>query len=249
MNPKQAELIVALDVPTFDEARHLIEELDDAVDIFKVGSQLFTACGPFIVRYLQAKGKRVFLDLKFHDIPNTVAHAVAAAVHLGVPLHDIIAEKTTKKIYPALFMLTVHTQGGLAMMEAAALAAREKAQEFSVQAPLIIGVTVLTSDIKTPTMKTVVTQRALLAKQAGLDGVVASPQEASLVRRECGKDFSIVTPGIRPAQSDQGDQQRIATPGEAIKQGGNFLVVGRPILQSSSPRRSAQSILKEMRSI
>ncbi len=228
MNPAKAKLIVALDVDTLDEARRIVDDLEGVVDIFKVGSQLFVAHGPSVVRDLQAKGKKVFLDLKFHDIPNTVANAVRSAVSLG-----------------GVFMLTVHTQGGLEMLQAASKAAREQAAVFGVPKPLIIGVTVLTSQAKDTNTNDMVVQRALLAKQAGLDGVVASVEEAALVRGRLGKGFIIVTPGIRPAGTDAGDQKRAATPAMAMQSGSDFLVVGRPIIQAPSPRQAALKILEE----
>jgi orotidine-5'-phosphate decarboxylase len=234
------KLILALDLETFEEARKLIDDLGDSVEIFKVGSQMFTAYGPFITRYLQSKGKKVFLDLKFHDIPNTVASAVKSAVGLSVsPNND--------SGFAPIFMLTVHTLGGKEMLEAAVKAAHEKAKSLNVQRPLIVGVTVLTSTTKDAGTQELVLQRARLAKEAGLDGVVASVEEAEGIRRELGKDFLIVTPGIRPADASLNDQKRVATPQAAIKQGSNFLVVGRPIIQDPSPRRAAQKILEDMR--
>src|SRR3989338_5373641 len=163
MTKNNVKLIVALDVDTLDEAKRIIEDLWDIVDIFKVGSRLFVAHGPSVVHDLQAKGKKVFLDLKFHDIPNTVAGAVRSAVSLS-----------------PLFMLTVHTQGGLEMLQAACKAAKEQADALGVPKPLIIGVTVLTSQARDADTNDIVMQRALLAKQAGLDGVVASVEEAAL---------------------------------------------------------------------
>ncbi len=229
MSSAKDRLIVALDVDTFDEAKRIVDDLGDIVDIFKVGSQLFVAQGPLVVHDLQAKGKKVFLDLKFHDIPNTVAGAVRSAVSLG-----------------GLFMLTVHAQGGLEMLQAASKAAKEKAAALGVPKPLLIGVTVLTSQAKDVRTNDVVVQRALLAKQAGLDGVVASVEEAALVRGRLGKGFIIVTPGIRPAGTDAGDQKRAATPATAMQSGSDFIVVGRPIIQDPSPRRAALKILEEI---
>ncbi len=235
-------LIVALDVETFEEARVLIDALADSVDIFKVGSQLFTAYGPFVTRYLQSRGKKVFLDLKFHDIPNTVASAVKSAVTLSIaPVED--------PNFAPLFMLTIHTQGGREMMEAAVKAAKEKSAALNVTRPLIVGVTVLTSqtaDVNTPKL---VLERALLARESGLDGVVASVEEAVMIRQHLGKDFIIVTPGIRPAGADVGDQKRIATPAAAVKSGSSFLVVGRPIVADKNPRQAAIKICEEIRSI
>ena len=235
----KAQLIVALDVDTFEEAKALIDTLEKTVDIFKIGSQLFTAYGPFVTRYLQAKGKKVFLDLKFHDIPNTVASAVRSAVSLSVA-------PTKQKSFAPLFMLTVHTNGGQAMLEAAVAAAKDQAKKLKVAAPLIVGVTVLTSQAKDATLEALVLERALLAKRAGLDGVVASVEEAPLIRKNCSKDFIIVTPGIRPAGADVGDQKRVATPKVAITSGSNYLVVGRPIIQADDPAKAAKAIFKEI---
>ncbi|MDO8675631.1 MAG: orotidine-5'-phosphate decarboxylase [Candidatus Omnitrophota bacterium] len=229
MTKNNSKLIVALDVDTLDEAKRIIEDLGDIVDIFKVGSRLFVAHGPSVVHHLQAKGKKVFLDLKFHDIPNTVAGAVRSAVSLS-----------------PLFMLTVHTQGGLEMLQAASKAAKEQAIALGIPRPLIIGVTVLTSQARDADTNDIVMQRALLAKQAGLDGVVASVEEAALVRGRLGKGFIIVTPGIRPAGTDAGDQKRAATPAAAMQSGSDFIVVGRPIIQAPSPRQAALKILGEI---
>ncbi len=236
----KAQLIVALDLETFEDARKLIDDLGDSVEIFKVGSQMFTAYGPFITRYLQSKGKKVFLDLKFHDIPNTVACAVKSAVGLSVgPSND--------PGFAPLFMLTVHTAGGKEMLEAALLAGKTQAKALGVERPLIVGVTVLTSTAKDADSESLVLERARLAKQAGLDGVVACVEEAARIRRELGPDFLIVTPGIRPAEASLNDQKRGATPQAAILQGSNFLVVGRPIIQAASPRTAVQKILEDMK--
>jgi len=243
------KVIVALDVPTFDEAQKLIDDLGDVITTFKVGHQLFTAYGPFVVRYLQAKGKRVFLDLKFHDIPNTVGNAVRSAIHLSMPAgHDPMNEDGSKSaIYQPLFMTNVHTSGGTMMMEYAAQAAREEAEKLGVPRPLVIGVTVLTSDVDDGHVAQKVLERARLAQESGLDGVVASSQETEMLRREMGKNFVIVTPGIRPAGADAGDQQRIATPANALAWGSSYLVIGRPIVQAKNPREAAECILEEMR--
>lgn len=242
------KLILALDVPTFAEARQIVETLGDAVTAYKVGYQQFVAYGPFIVRYLAAQGKKVFLDLKFHDIPNTVANAVASAVGLGAPPADMLDGKGQKMAAPfePLFMLTVHTQGGLEMMKAAADTARKRSAELGVAKPLVVGVTVLTSDAATGDTSRLVLERAKLAQASGLDGVVASAQEAAMLRRELGKDFVIVTPGIRPAGGDVGDQKRVETPASAIKNGASFLVVGRPIVQAGDPRAAALNIAAEI---
>ncbi len=217
-------LIVALDVETFDEAKALVQKLGDSVEVYKIGSQLFTAYGPQAVREIGA-GKKIFLDLKFHDIPNTVAKAVESAASLNV------------------HMLTIHTIGGREMMEAAAQAAQKAKNR-----PLIVGVTVLTSDTATVNTSQTVLERAKLAIESGLDGVVASPQEAAMLRRELGDKFIIVTPGIRPASASLDDQKRVATPADAIASGSTYLVVGRPIVKASSPKEAAQGILKEIQS-
>lgn len=235
-SPKD-KLIVALDVDTFEEARGLIDALSSVVDIFKVGSQLFTACGPVVVGYLLGMGKKVFLDLKFHDIPHTVNCAVSAAVGIHSP-HS--------KFSQGIFMYTIHTQGGEEMLRAAAKAAARKSQELGIPKPLGLGVTVLTSDEKKDNLAREVLIRAQLAKRCGLDGVVASAQEAQLIRRKFGKDFIIVTPGIRAKDSEAGDQKRIATAFEAIQAGSDFLVVGRPIVKASNPQEAAQKILDEI---
>ncbi len=236
---KTNPLMVALDVDTFEKAQKLIDELSDHIDIFKIGSQLFTAYGPFVTRYVQAKGKKVFLDLKFHDIPNTVASAVKSAVSLSVsPNQD--------RNFAPLFMMTVHTQGGEEMLKAAAQAAKEQAALLGVQRPLIVGVTVLTSQAKTDNLDQIVLERATLAKACGLDGIVASVEEAAMVRKALGKDFIIVTPGIRPAGADVGDQKRVATPAIALASGSNFLVIGRPIVADKNPKQAAINILEEI---
>lgn len=234
MTVKSGQLIVALDVATLDEAKRLVRALEGTVDIFKVGSQLFTACGPEVVRYLLREGKEVFLDLKFHDIPNTVAAAVAAAVHITEGGRGIM-------------MCTLHALGGLEMLQAAAQAARKEAQITGVKRPLLVAITVLTSEAKKDNIPRLVLERSALAKEAGLDGVVASSQEAALVRREFGKDFVIVTPGIRPKNSAVGDQKRVTTPAEAIVHGSNFLVVGRPVVNAADPAAAAKQILKEIK--
>jgi orotidine-5'-phosphate decarboxylase len=225
---KTNPLIVALDVDTLDEAVALVKKLGDSIDIYKIGSQLFTAYGPESVLAVTSLGKKVFLDLKFHDIPNTVANAVTSAVGLN------------------LFMMTVHTIGGREMMEAAVAAARKKAAVLNVPKPVIVGVTVLTSTQKDETTDALVLERATLAKISGLDGVVASVEETEMLRKNLGKDFIIVTPGIRPAGTDKSDQKRTATPREAINQGSSYLVVGRPIVAAASPYDAAVNILNEI---
>lgn len=258
-SPKD-KLIVALDVDTFEEARGLIDALSSVVDIFKVGSQLFTACGPVVVGHLLARGKKVFLDLKFHDIPHTVGCAVAAAVgiHPSSPQRYVGAtpdfsrrsaktgHSPNSKFFQGIFMYTLHTQGGEEMLKAAAKTAARKAKELGIPKPLSLGVTVLTSDEKKDNINQLVLERARLAKVSGLDGVVASAREAQMLRRELGKDFIIVTPGIRSKDSEAGDQKRVMTAAEAIREGSDFLVIGRPIVKASHPQEAAQKILDEI---
>ena len=231
---KNGQLIVALDVATLAEAKKLVRELEGVVDIFKVGSQLFTACGPEVVRYLLRQGKQVFLDLKFHDIPNTAGGAVAATVNITVGGRGIM-------------MCTLHALGELEMLQAAAQAARKQAQLKGVKRPLLVAITVLTSEAGKDNIPRLVLERAALAKQAGLDGVVASSQEAAFIRRKFGKDFIIVTPGIRPKDSAVGDQKRITTPAVAIANGSDFLVVGRPVVNAPDPAAAAKQILEEIK--
>lgn len=243
------QLIVALDVNTLAEVRDLVEQLDPVVDIYKVGSQLFTSSGPAAVRFVEARGKKVFLDLKFHDIPNTVASAVSSAVGLNVAIERSMDFKDRKKPKSqSVFMFTVHTCGGLEMMKAAVLAATKSTQDIGVARPMVVGVTVLTSDNQQEGTFDVVLERAKLAKAAGLDGVVASCHEAKMLRDFFGPDFVIVTPGIRPAGADVGDQKRVATPSEAKKSGSSFLVVGRPIVAATHPLQAAKDILSEIQS-
>lgn len=241
------QLIVALDVSSLAETRELVDQLSPVIDIFKVGSQLFTACGPAAVRYIEAKGKKVFLDLKFHDIPNTVASAVNSAVEISVAVERSMDKNNA---VPAgnlgLLMFTLHTCGGLEMMAAAAQASAKAAEKNGLTRPFVVGVTVLTSEAKKDNIQALVLDRAKQAQQAGLDGVVASCHEARMLRQEFGDDFLIVTPGIRPQGADVQDQKRIATPKEAVTSGSNFLVVGRPIVQADDPLTAAKNILNEI---
>ena len=233
-------ILVALDVPAEADALALADRLRGAVGGFKVGLQLFTAAGPAFVRTLVERGDRVFLDLKFHDIPNTVAGAVASATDLGV------------------WMLNVHAAGGAAMLEAARRAADARAAERRLPRPLVIAVTVLTSLDQAALRATGVPASPLdhavhlagLAKAAGLDGVVASPQETAQIRRACGDGFAIVTPGIRggSAASGSDDQKRTMSPAEAVAAGSSYLVVGRPITGAADPREAALRIAAECRS-
>jgi len=236
--PLDQRLIVALDVDTPQQALSLCDRLQGTTKSFKVGSQLFTACGPSIVARIKQQGLNVFLDLKYHDIPNTVAQAVAAAAGLGA---DIV---------------NLHAMGGFEMMEAAANAALEAANEKNIARHILLSVTVLTSmdeatyrDVLGTPGRTVAEQVLHLARltmSAGLDGVVASPHEIALLRQELGPDFVILTPGIRPAESVAGDQRRHMTPGQAVRLGADYLVVGRPITGAKDPARAAADIIKEM---
>jgi len=226
------ELIVALDVDTLEKAKHFVGILYPTVKFFKIGSQLFTACGPEVVRKVAEKGGKVFLDLKFYDIPQTVYGSSSTASSICI-----------ESSQPAVFMLTVHTQGGKEMLEAAVKGARDKSEKSGIPKPFVVGITVLTSTSKTEGTIDEVLKRAQLAKEAGLDGVVCSAQEALEVRKACGDDFIIVTPGIRPQGAEKNDQKRCATPQEAVKAGANFIVVGRPILEANDPLLAAKEIL------
>ena len=229
MNP----ILVALDVDSAARAIELANALRGSVGGFKIGKQLYTAEGPAMVRELTAKCDRVFLDLKFHDIPNTVAGAVQSSIATGA------------------WMVNVHASGGSAMMKAAAESARMTAAALDRPRPLVIAVTVLTS-MNDQALQEIgvgrsmidqVVHLAKLAQSSGLDGVVASPQEVTAIRRACGPDFQIVTPGIRPAdQQGKDDQARTLTPAEAMTAGASFLVIGRPITAAANPREAAEKI-------
>ncbi|MFA5361690.1 MAG: orotidine-5'-phosphate decarboxylase [Candidatus Omnitrophota bacterium] len=218
----RTKLIVALDVDTIVQARKLVNELYPPVGIFKVGSQLFTAAGPRVIEYIRNKGAEVFLELKFHDIPNTVARAVRQAVRLEIK------------------MLTVHISGGKEMLSAAVQAAKAEAKFLRRRRPLLIGVTVLTSREAGPAD---VLKLAKAGLAAGLDGVVCSAREVRLLRKTIKKKFIIVTPGIRPKTAPGDDQKRTATAKEALTAGSDFLVVGRPILEAGDPRKAVENIL------
>jgi len=230
MNP----ILVALDVESAAKAVALADALRGSVGGFKIGKQLFTAAGPAMVRELTSRGDRVFLDLKFHDIPNTVAGAIQSAVSTGA------------------WMVNVHASGGSAMMKAAAESARKTAEGLSRERPLVIAVTVLTSmdtaalgeiGVTRPILDQVV-HLAKLSQASGLDGVVASPQEVTAIRKACGPDFQIVTPGIRPVdQQGKDDQARTMTPAEAVQAGATYLVIGRPITGAPDPKSAAEAIL------
>jgi orotidine-5'-phosphate decarboxylase len=225
-----SRVIVPLDVSSKQAAMSLVDRLGDQADFYKVGFELYTRSGPDVVRELVERGKQVFLDIKLHDIPNTVGRAVAVASELGVDL------------------LTVHVSGGPSMMEAAA-----KARGGDLK---LLGVTVLTSlspdemstvwDREIRSVREEVGRLAVLASGTGMNGVVASALEASWIRRHLSGDFLIVTPGIRPAGSDAGDQDRIATPADAVAAGADYLVIGRPITQATDPAAALAAVLREI---
>lgn len=226
------KLIVALDVNTLDEAERLVDKLyPEGIKMFKVGSQLFTAYGPEAVKMVGKKGAKVFLDLKFHDIARTVFSAVTSGTGISCEL-----------VFP-VFMMTVHTEGGINMLKAAVKGATEKAKELNIEKPLIVGVTVLTSESGGKYVKEIVLERAGKAKDAGLDGVVCAVHEAPIIRKEFGKDFLIVTPGIRPKNYKADDQSRVATAQEAIEAGADFIVVGRPILEAKDPLKAIKELM------
>lgn len=230
-------LIVALDVDSVDKAEQLVSQLEDYVGLFKVGMELFNSVGPRILEIIHKKGGKIFLDLKFHDIPNTVGQAAAAVTGHGV------------------YMFNVHAAGGLAMMQAAVQRGNQKAELLKLPKPVTIAVTVLTSidqitlesevGIKKDVQDQVV-HWAKLTQQAGMDGVVASPKEIAAIRAACGSDFVIITPGVRPTWAATNDQKRVMTPKEAITAGATYLVVGRPITAAADPVAATKKILAEM---
>ncbi len=237
MNPPRNKLIIALDVETPNEARRLVSSLRGVAGMFKVGSQLFSSGGPEVVREIINSGEQVFLDLKFHDIPNTVAAAAVQAMRLGVS------------------MFNVHASGGSIMMRRTAEAIKECGERERIAPPVVLGVTVLTSSDKTTLAEIgwteqpdqLVTRLAQLAANSGLDGVVASAREVSILRKAVSRSpFVIVTPGIRPACTSKDDQSRVMTPREAIDAGADYIVVGRPILQAPDPVQAARQVIAEM---
>jgi len=229
------KIIIALDVKNKEDAVAVVSGIKEA-RTFKVGLELFTAEGPALFKKLKVLRKRIFLDLKLHDIPNTVAGAVRSATRHGVQ------------------MMTIHASGGREMMARAAEAARETAEMDKVEAPLLLGVTILTSlksaDLDEVGMKPDLAGQVLrlagLAKSAGMDGVVCSPQEIEILRQEYGRDLLIVTPGIRPAWATAQDQKRIMTPVEALRKGADYLVIGRPITGAVSPQEAFARIVEEL---
>ena len=233
------ELIVALDKDSLSEALPLVEAAGESVEWYKVGSQLFCSEGPKAVKALKDLGKKVFLDLKFHDIPNTVANAVANGVRMGAD------------------MVNVHACGGSEMMTRAVEAGASAAKDGT--SPLIIAVTVLTSMNDSAIKETLnnpdatpakhVEHLAQLAQKSGMNGVVCSAHEIGLIRKKCGSNFILVVPGIRPAGASVGDQKRVMTPAEAASAGADFIVVGRPVLQAENPAEAAKAINDELKSI
>jgi len=229
-------LIFALDVDCFDDAEKWVKLLHRQVGLFKVGKQLFTRCGPEVVHMIRGEGGEVFLDLKYHDIPNTVAMAGVEACRLGVR------------------MFNVHALGGREMMEKTVAEVDALYPRGSKERPLLLAVTILTSSTE-ETLRGVgidrpvsemVPRLARLAQEAGMDGVVASPREVGLIRQACGGNFAVVTPGVRPGFASLDDQKRVTTPGEAIAAGADYLVIGRPIAAASDPVAAAEAILAEM---
>lgn len=232
------KLIVAIDTDEYEKAKELIDRLEDSVDIYKVGLENYIASRGRTVDYLKSKGRKIFLDLKFHDIPNTMKSAVKAAIKDGV------------------YMMTIHVSD-YEGMKACADIAREEADRLGIEKPLIVGVTVLTSlsneDLEdigcNYTTEELAIKRAKLAKKAGLDGVVCSAKEVEKIFEACGEDFVTVCPGIRPANTENSDQKRVVTPAQAIKNKAKMLVVGRPITQAENPALAADHIVKEIESV
>jgi len=233
MHLNKEKLILALDVDSIEKAKELVDELYDYIGVFKVGKELFTRVGFDIVHYIQEKGGKVFLDLKYHDIPTTVKRASRAASELGV------------------FMFNVHASGGEEMMHAAvdgvALSGRDDVITLAVTVLTSIDQNILTDEVGVDKeLEEHVIHLATLAKHSGIKGVVASPKEIKLIRETCGLDFLIVTPGVRPTWASKGDQKRVMTPKEAIAAGANYIVVGRPITQAEHRVAAAKKIIQEI---
>lgn len=215
------KIIIALDVNTIKEEERLLDVLSPYVKIFKIGMELFYSCGPKALDLVKKYDREIFLDLKFHDIPNTVKSSSMVSVRLGV------------------FMFNVHVSGGTEMMKASIEGAEEESERLGITRPKILGVTVLTS---MEAREEEIITLAKSAKEAGLDGVVASPKEAASIRKNMGRDFLIVTPGIRPEGSEKEDQKRTATPKEAFSAGADYIVIGRPVTKAKDPARALESI-------
>ena len=232
-------IICALDVNSLEDMEKMVKTLGDSVSFYKVGMELFYSVGPNTVRYLKEQGKQVFLDLKLHDIPNTVAEGLISLMKFGVDIFN------------------VHASGGFTMLSQAAQRIKEAAHAAGVRPPKLIAITVLTSMNETdwrslgmtmPIAEQVV-NLAKLSQRAGLDGVVASPREAAMIRKACGRDFMIVTPGVRPRGTANNDQSRVAAPAEALRNGANQLVIGRPIYAAPNPKAAVDSILAEIAAV
>ncbi len=231
-------IILALDVDSREKALGLVKELGPYVGVFKVGMQLFNSCGPDIVRHINDLGGRVFVDLKFHDIPNTVAAAGRVMSRLNC------------------YMFNVHAAGGREMMSKMVKEVKEEADRIGNDSPLTLAVTVLTSIsqqeleddmcINGIGIRDLVVKWALMARESGVSGVVCSPQEIQAIRHACGPDFKIVTPGIRPSWSEKNDQKRITTPRQALDMGADYMVIGRPIIESAVPVEAAIKIIDEL---
>ncbi len=230
------KIIVALDISTKKEMVNIVEEIGDLISIYKVGAQLFLNLGNDAIKFLKDKGKKVFLDLKFHDIPNTVSRAVEASVNLGVD------------------MLTLHSLGGFEMMESAQKMVWEKGRGNKIK---IFAVTILTSldeaflrdvmGVMKRSLREEVLHLAVLAKSAGLNGVVASPYEVKDIKEKCGQDFLVLTPGVRPEGYSAEDQVRVKTPKEALKDGADYIILGRPIIFAGDRKKAVESIIEEIR--
>ena len=234
-NPKD-KIIFALDVEHFAEAQRWVNLLKDYVGLFKVGKQLFTHAGPKVIDMIRQKGQKVFLDLKYHDIPNTVAKAGAEATKLNVT------------------MFNLHALGGSEMMRKTVEASKSMAKSLGIPKPIILAVTILTSmdedalkevGVQGPLLEEV-GRLAFLSSKAGVDGVIASPQEIGIIRERCGGKFLIVTPGIRAPSDKKDDQKRTLTPKEAISAGANYLVIGRPIKEAKDPLEAVQKIIEDI---
>ena len=236
MNAK-GKLIVALDVDSKLKAEKIVDLLKKENRFFKIGLELFSSEGPGIVEMVRERGCEIFLDLKFHDIPNTVSKAAASVTRLGI------------------YMFNLHALGGYEMMQKTAEACRDEAKRLKIERPRILAVTILTgmdqNSLKqsgiSDNIETAVLKLAILAKDAGLDGVVASPKEAGIIRSRLGENFLIVTPGVRPLWAASGDQKRVMTPKDAVSAGADFIVVGRPIIEAKDPLTAVKNILKEIR--
>jgi orotidine-5'-phosphate decarboxylase len=231
MSSRESKVIAALDVESGSEALELVEELSGQIDFFKVGSRLFTAEGPPLIEAIGKKGGKVFLDLKFHDIPATVAGSVRAACRLGVN------------------MMTLHTTGGFEMMREASRSAAEVSGDLGVERPLLTSMEETDLEVISPVkynISDIVNRLSARADQAGLDGIVCSVWEAGEIREKFRDDFVIVTPGIRPAGTGMDDQKRVATPTRAAEAGSDYLVIGRPIYKAPRPAEAAARILEEL---